>query len=194
MFANGGSVDGTIDGGGGTNTLDYGDQTEAVSANLSSGEASHTGGIAFIAQVYGGAGDDTLIGNAQGNVLRGRDGDDILRGGGGVDVFYGGAGNDTLIGEDTTNLWDIAGINSGVLNGLGFVDIENLIGGAGDDVFAMAPGGVLTGEVDGGEGTNTLDYQALSTGVIVSLAGGIALTRVAYAISAMSAAVPVTTP
>jgi Ca2+-binding RTX toxin-like protein len=65
----------------------------------------------------GGAGDDVLIGNAQGNILIGGAGNDILVGGAGDDTLQGGGGRDLLIG----------GLGADLLDGGGGEDI--LIGG-----------------------------------------------------------------
>lgn len=55
------------------------------------------------AQLYGGAGDDVLVGGTLGDVLDGGDGDDLLLGGDqttdGNDTLLGGNGNDLLIGH-----------------------------------------------------------------------------------------------
>lgn len=49
--------------------------------------------------VYGGAGNDTLIGGSGADALYGEAGTDTLRGGDGVDVLNGGAGRDTVYAE-----------------------------------------------------------------------------------------------
>src|SRR5207302_728917 len=58
-------VSGAIDGGG-HNWLDYGSFTTSVVANLATGVATNTGGIANIGNVRGGKGDDTLTAAASG--------------------------------------------------------------------------------------------------------------------------------
>jgi Ca2+-binding RTX toxin-like protein len=50
-----------------------------------------------LANVLGGKGGDSLVGNGYNNVLDGADGNDTLAGGGGNDVLVGGAGNDTFL-------------------------------------------------------------------------------------------------
>src|SRR5262249_36512332 len=50
------------------------------------------------AQLFGGAGNDTLTGGSGGDMLFGQSGNDTLLGKGGNDFFFGGAGNDTLTG------------------------------------------------------------------------------------------------
>jgi hypothetical protein len=79
---------------------------------------------------------------------------------------------DTLLGPDTGQTWQITGPGSGTVAGYQFFGFSNLTGGAGDDTFAFQPGGsvpaitlsngvLVGGNVDGGGGTNTLDYSAL---------------------------------
>ena len=51
----------------------------------------------FIEKAIGGAGNDTLKGNAVANTLTGNDGNDTLDGGLGIDTLIGGLGNDTYI-------------------------------------------------------------------------------------------------
>ena len=55
-----------------------------------------------------------------------------------------------------------------------FVDIENLTGGAGDDLFRFLNGGSISGTIDGAGGVNTLDYSAQVAGVAVDLNAGTA--------------------
>jgi Ca2+-binding RTX toxin-like protein len=58
-----------------------------------------TGGSAFTGAltIYGGPGDDTLVGGAGDDTLYGDVGNDTLTAGAGLDALYGGPGNDTLI-------------------------------------------------------------------------------------------------
>jgi hypothetical protein len=84
-----------------------------------------------------------------------------------INNFVGSASSDdTLIGDAT---WDISGANSGSVNGLAFSSFENLTGGSGNDQFIFFPGGSISGNLDGGGGSNTLDYSALSTPVTLNL-------------------------
>jgi len=53
-----------------------------------------------IENAVGGAGNDTLTGNAQANQLQGLSGNDTINGGTGNDTLNGGTGNDTLDGGD----------------------------------------------------------------------------------------------
>ena len=102
-FSNGKSVSGKIDGGGGTNWLDYSSYTTSVSVDLSANAATGVfggafGGIAHIENVRGGTGADTLKGNSSGNVLIGNGGADKIIGGSGRSILIGGSGNDSITG------------------------------------------------------------------------------------------------
>lgn len=113
-----GALAGSIDGGGGVDTVDYSPRLLGVNVNLSSGKATGVAeGIVNFENVIGGAGDDYLWGNNANNSLTGGGGDDVLIGGGGVDQLDGKGGRDLLIGGDGAD----------TLNGRGGEDI--LIGG-----------------------------------------------------------------
>lgn len=104
----------TIWDGGGTDTIDLSGSGDAQRINLNDGTLSdilgYLGNIgiavgARIENAFGGAGADTILGNAL---------DNVLDGGAGGDLLYGGAGADTLDGNS---------------------DADTLFGGAGDDIF-----------------------------------------------------------
>ena len=95
LFVNGGAV--PINGG------------QATVANTSTIQVFGQGGNDTIAldesngalpaaQLFGGAGNDTLTGGSGADQLFGGAGNDTLLGKGGNDLLFGGAGNDTLIG------------------------------------------------------------------------------------------------
>ncbi|GAB4524225.1 MAG: hypothetical protein Tsb0014_02510 [Pleurocapsa sp.] len=68
------------------------------------------------------------------------------------------AGGDTLIGPNLDTTWNITGsgnLNDIFINGLTYENIENVIGGTGNDTFNFANEGTQT-IVDGGGGNNTL--------------------------------------
>ncbi len=81
----------------------------------------------------------------------------------------GGTGTDTLTGPDGGAAFSIAGANAGSVSGATFAAVENLTGGTGNDTFTFADGAGVSGLVDGGAGTDALDYAAYSTGVRVNL-------------------------
>jgi hypothetical protein len=107
VFADGAGVDGTIDGGGGTNTLDYSAYSSTVLVDLQTGSATAVGtGIANIQNVTGGSGGgagvyNILVGNG-GNVLTGGDGRrNLLIAGASASTLLGGTDDDILIGGTT---------------------------------------------------------------------------------------------
>src|SRR5262249_10622902 len=85
-------------------------------------------------------------------------------------TLNGSGGNNTLQGPNSANTWQISGTNSGTLNAaVNFNSIQNLTGGTGNDTFQFQTGGSLTGKIDGGGGTNTLDYSAYQGNILVDL-------------------------
>jgi len=101
--ADGASVSGLVNGGGGTDLLDYADYTTAVTVDLSTGLATgingdNPGGVSNIENILGGSADDTLTGDAGPNEITGNNGNDVLAGLGGDDTFFfaEGWGVDTL--------------------------------------------------------------------------------------------------
>src|SRR5262249_15138060 len=104
-----------IDGGGGVNTLDYSSVTQGVVVNLPLGTANGlTGGIANFGDVFGGSGNDILVGNAAANTLRGGAGRDLLIGGAGLDTVDGGGGEDILMAGGTAYELDPAALAAGM--------------------------------------------------------------------------------
>jgi hypothetical protein len=87
----------------------------------------------------------------------------------GNETLSGGTGVNTLVGPDQANVWTLTGANAGTLNSSTFSRIANLTGGALDDRFTIEPGASLSGTLDGGTGTNTLDYSAFTTALTVNL-------------------------
>jgi len=77
---------------------------------------------------------------------------------------------DTLIATDgTTNRWALKGSNAGTVDGVSFTGFANLTGGSGADDFQFAAGAKVLGVVDGGGGSNSLDYSAYTAVVAVNL-------------------------
>jgi Ca2+-binding RTX toxin-like protein len=129
-------------------------------------------------QLYGEAGDDTLVAGDGNDLLDGGDGMDILDAGMGNDTLNGGAGDDTLLGgfgDDQLNggdgndlISDTAGNNT-VDGGAGDDQIitangnDNVLGGDGNDEITLgagndvANGGTGADKLFGGAGNDVLD-------------------------------------
>ncbi len=146
----------SIDGGAGTNTL-TGDNI-ANTWNVTGLDAGSLNGMTFqhVSQLVGGSAADQF------NVTAG-----------GVASIDGGAGNNTLAGPNTAEVWNVTGANAGNLPGLvpSFVNIQNLVGGTGNDDFVFSNGATLSGAVDGGAGNDTLNVSAYMTATNAALTG-----------------------
>src|SRR6266568_3625678 len=106
------------------------------------------------AQLFGGAGNDTLTGGSGNDLLFGGAGDDILLGKGGNDLLFGGAGNDTLTGgTGDDQMFGEAGNDRMIWNPGEGTDLME--GGDGND----------TAEVNGGNGAETFSITANGTRV-----------------------------
>ncbi len=106
------------------------------------------------AQLFGGAGNDTLTGGSGADQLFGQDGNDTLRGKGGNDLLFGGDGNDVLTGGDGDDQVFGEGGN------------DRMIWNPGDDTDLFEGGaGTDTAEVNGGNGTETFSITANGTRV-----------------------------
>ena len=89
----------------------------------------------------------------------------------GIQAFTGGGGNNTLVAADVSNVWNLAGSNTGSVTGVGtvaFTGFQNLTGGAAANTFIFSDQAVISGNLDGGGG-GSLDYSAYSSSVIVDL-------------------------
>jgi len=106
------------------------------------------------AQLFGGAGNDTLTGGSGGDLLFGQSGNDTLLGKGGNDLLFGGSGNDVLNGGDGDDQM------------FGEAGNDRMIWNPGDDNDLMEGGdGTDTAEVNGGNGAETFTISANGTRV-----------------------------
>jgi hypothetical protein len=104
-FSNARSVSGSVNGGGGADTLDYSAFTTGVKVNLARGQMTANGvtaAVSNILNVTGGSAADLLVGDGANNTLIGNGGNNVLIGGGGADTLTGGAGQDLLIAGTTS--------------------------------------------------------------------------------------------
>lgn len=134
IFGNGGTV--AISGGAPTVT-----NTDLIRAIGGAGNDTITldesNGPLPAAQLFGGAGNDTLTGGSGNDELSGQAGNDILFGRSGNDTLYGGAGDDFVDGDQGTDV--------------GYL-------GAGDDVFRWDPGDG-SDRVEGGDGFDEMLFN-----------------------------------
>jgi Ca2+-binding RTX toxin-like protein len=115
---------------------------------------NETNGALPRANLFGGAGNDTLIGGSGGDMLFGQAGNDTLLGKGGADFLFGGTENDTLTGGDGDDQM------------FGESGDDRMIWNPGDDSDLMEGGaGTDTAEVNGGNGAESFTATANGTRV-----------------------------
>jgi Ca2+-binding RTX toxin-like protein len=144
--------------GGGIDSLDFrlsavdirldlrGLTTQALSTNVFLTDI----GSQSIENVYGGSGNDFIMGNDSNNILIGGIGNDELSGGTGNDIIDAGTGNDGLFGGDGNDY--LSGrTGNDFLYGEG--NNDKLYGGAGNDYLSGSDG---NDTIDGGAGNDVL--------------------------------------
>ena len=181
-FANAGSLTGAVDGAGGTTDKIVGDDdgNQFVVTTAEAGTLTgKTSGWSNVENLTGGIGDDTVTfvkdgsltgavdGAAGSNTLEGERIHDatitanqkgsvkgVVTEFNGIQVLKGAnATGGALTSSDVT----VSGGDSGTSKGITWSGFQNLLGTASDDTFTFKEGGSLTGKVDGGDGTDTIN-------------------------------------
>jgi hypothetical protein len=147
---------GNIDGGGGTDTLDYQTYPADVTIDLQNATTSSLNGIfsSFETLLGSPLANDTLVGRNVSGTFE-LDGTDRYITVSGTWSF---SGFEILTGGTQDNAFQL-------LANVAY----NLLGGLGNDLFAFGDGVTLTGWLDGDGGTNTLDLSAFTAPRIVLL-------------------------
>jgi serralysin len=146
------------------NALLYGGDTRSLIENAVGGAGHDTiAGNAVANLLRGGAGNDALLGLLGADRLEGGDGDDLLTGGAGADALCGDAGIDTACYDAAATVsLDGSILATGEALGDTFLLVENLLGSSGADrLRGDAGANVLMGEggddlLDGMAGADTL--------------------------------------
>jgi Ca2+-binding RTX toxin-like protein len=159
-IVHGGLDDDEIEGGGGSNTL-YGDGGNDLLVSGGSTKAH--------AELFGGHGNDQLNGGSGFSVLHGDAGDDDLRGHGGKTVCKGGDGNDTLSSNGRSTRFEGGAGDDKIYLGSG---IDHVLGGAGDDIVFVSDRIDAGDTIDGGKGSDGLEYAMPGT-LDISTAGNL---------------------
>jgi len=181
-----------IDGAGDNDTVSYNSPNAAngsVIIDLSLSVPQNTGGsgideLISIENIIGSSFADKITGNAGANVIDGGSGsaDDYLDGAGGIDtVSYASAGAGVTVSLALRGAQKTRGAGTDTLrnfenlSGSRFADIlsgnadSNVIsGGDGDDVITVSGS---DDKLDGGNGVDTADYNALGTTVVLAAFG-----------------------
>ena len=199
--------DNVIDGGagadeitglGGTDAADYSVREDPVAVWLDG--SSDSGGAADgpegardtlavdVEDVFGGAGDDGLIGSDAANILDGGNGDDFLLGGPGSDVLLGSGGDFDVVSYEDRSAGVVVTLDGEAVSGNAAdgppgardvidQDVEGVFGGAGGDTLAgsaadnLLNGGPGPDQLHGAGGFDVADYSERTSGVKVRLDG-----------------------
>jgi len=164
----------SVAGGTGNDTLDISASTTALNTvNGNNGDDEITGSPQAD-WLNGGGNNDTVVAGGGNDTVNVNGGDDQLDGGDGDDFYTvsGGYGIDTIVDGSGTDTADFTAIgNPGVFelgsftgtvgaNVVSSADaIESVVGTTGDDYFAVVPSATIPFSLDGGDGTDTLQYD-----------------------------------
>jgi len=90
-------------------------------------------------------------------------------------AINGNAGQDTLTANTPGNhLWLINDPNAGSLDNRAFTGIESLVGTAASDTFVFQEDGSVGGVVNGGDGSDAIDFSAADVKITLNLSTGAA--------------------
>ena len=146
-----------LDGGAGTDTLDFGNMSSQGSTELT----LTRGGVTNFENIDGTGGADIIRGDSVTN---------ILRGSGGADTIYGGGGNDILSGSTSwSSSSDSTSSRQQAANDSGSDTNDNLYGQAGDDILIGTIGDNI---LDGGTGADTIYSGNGSDTIVLRLGDG----------------------
>ena len=177
FFARGGNDD--IDGGGGSNRVDYRDAPAGIDVDLGAGAAQDgfggTDRIANVTNVLGSDFDDVIVGSPEFNVIEGLAGNDQIDGGpGGGRVEYGRSPGGVVVNLAAGTAQDGFGgidaiVNVQDIRGSAFDDI--LVGNQAFNLFEPLGGDdfVLGGNLLAG---NEVTYRTAPAGIVANLETG----------------------
>lgn len=149
-FNSGGSLAGAVKGGTGNDTV-FGDDdgnTFTVTGENAGRLEGKMSGFTEIETLSGGASVDSFVFTNEGSISG---------------ALNGQGGSDYIFGDNDGNNFSLLVANGGFLEdkiGGAFTNIENLMGGPGNDNFAFAGDGSVDGDIDGGGDSLDFDSQA----------------------------------
>ncbi len=158
----------TLDGGAGTDKLDYAKANSNLAVSLSSTGTSTVNGTNYgtttfsnIEQITTGAGNDSFIYSASDTANY------TLNGGAGADnLDYAKSASALTVALSSTGVGTVNGANYGTTT---FSNIEKITAGAGNDSFNFAVSDITNYTLDGGAGTDKLNYANVNIKLSVNL-------------------------
>ena len=129
---------------------------------------------------------DTLVGTAENDRIYGLAGNDTITGGAGNDTIVGAAGNDTLNGQDGSDTYQIgAGHGFDRFQDTGATGVDTVVAtannvaiglqtgfGPASGIEAISASGFTGVSIQGGTGSDTLDFSATTLTGITKIDGG----------------------
>ncbi len=153
----------TITGAAGNDTITGGSGTDTLLE-------SFTGIVTLTNTSFNGNGADTLSAIEAADLTGSVGNDQLTISFTGQVTANGSGGNDLLTGPNANATWDIT---AGTLTSAGltatFTNFEDLQGGTANDTFVFSGAGSLPGSINGGLGTDTLDYTAIGSAINVNV-------------------------
>ncbi|HEX5216215.1 MAG TPA: OmpA family protein, partial [Vicinamibacterales bacterium] len=165
VFDDVGALTGVIAGGLGEDSLQGADKPNTWI--VSDADAGTLNDVAFV-------GIEDLFGGKDGDVFM------VMAAGGLSGAIVGGEGADRIRGPERKTVWRFTGQGSGNAGGTRFTGIEDVQGGADEDTFGFDDAADFAGTVDGGGGTDSLDYAGWTSAVTVDLATGTATALLGF--------------
>jgi hypothetical protein len=165
-LSNGVGVTGTIDGGTGTNTLDYSAYTSGIIVDLLIPTATNIGAIKNIQNVNSGTGNSILVGNGGSNNFKVKAGHNLVIGGGGSYTLTGGTGQDILIAGTTSYDSNLAALDA-ILAYWGRTDLTYA-----QEVNGLGTVGVTYQDSSGTHTAILNSSTVFDNGVVDTLSGG----------------------
>jgi Ca2+-binding RTX toxin-like protein len=156
----------SVDGRGGTDTIDYNLFNDALNINLDTGVATNTvttetTTISNIETVVSGTGNDTVTGDASDNTIFTNEGNDTIIGSAGNDTLNGGNNTDTVdystFGADLVVDLDGGSATGAPIDTDTLTSIENATTGTGNDTLIASAG---NNNLNGGDGNDVYDFSA----------------------------------
>jgi len=198
----GAAFTGTVDGGAGSDSLDYSLLTSGIAAAITGADTGTVADQSFVGveslkgsqgndsftfsdaadltgSIDGQAGSDTLDYNAYTTAITQNLQTEQITGisdYSNIETIIGGSSNsDIIIGKDESNTWPITADDTCYWDSsITFQSFENITGGTDVDSFIMNPAADITGTLDGGEGSDTLDYSLYTSDITIDLTLGTA--------------------
>ena len=159
----------TINDGGSITSLSGGDGTDTLNLDGAKNSITVTGtGAGTTAGTTGGT--TTFSGFETVNGLAGTDAFTVDKASTSTITLAGGDGSDSLsvaAGDTTANSLTLSGSASGTLGTVAFSGMETINLGSGGDTATILSGGLLSGNLNFGAGTDTLNYASYDSAITV---------------------------